>query len=797
MNRIVIGSYEFTDDSILENPHKFISNSMLADSLEIDTLEFTVLSYGIGTLYIITSDGYTFATSSDEPYVVDEGEFLNIAYATPVYIYKDYTLRAKFFVSSITRTGLQQFKVSCVSAIGLLENARTVGGIYTGETAGNVIASLMSDAGFTDYSVDVALATLPCHGWIPQGSVRDALNQVLFAFGASVLKNPDGSLYIYFIGGGNPTVIQDSAVYIGGNVGNPANVTDVNLYEHFFTQASDNVEEVLFDNTLGTAASSLIMYFDEPYHSYRVTGTLTIDSSGANYAIVTGIGLLYGKKYTHTKRLLTQNIRLGEKNEVNIENATLVSAANSTNCLARLVNYYTNAQEVNLAVIDQNGLKAGDYIQVTDPFNQSITGFVQEIDETYSETDKADTKIITNWTPSNMGNTYDSYLIVTDDDLSGGVWSVPAALQGKETTIVLFGGASGGQGGEAGASPPLIKRGDRDGYTLYEADNGYGLLTAYDEVGGITNQAGGKGGKGGKGGDSASRTITFNQTLGASHNVTFGVGGAGGTGGSVTRDATLTANYVDPTDGAEGGDSTFDSYTTLNGTSFRGTYVNLITGEVLAQAGEDGVDGGDGGDGGNSMQKSNQATATAWTTTGKGANGQSVNGHTGGIGASGVSGIQYSRTPSWYIANGGGGGGGGASYDANGSAGTAGTNSIHSFTERTEEQGNVDVRYYNTGDVYEYFNSEGELSSRTFKGAKGGDGASATTVPSQPLYKGGTGGNGGGGGGGSGAVIGSYWRYHYTGTTDLYYGAGLGGLGGNGGNGGQGSNGFMIIYYKA
>lgn len=796
MNKIVIGSYEFTDETILENPQKFISNSMLADSLEIDTLEFTVYTTASGTYYIITANGEYYSTSADEPYVAEEGYFINTPYATPVMLYKNNTLRGKFFLKSIQRVGMTSYKVQCVSAIGLLDGARTVGGIYTGETAGNIITALMADAGFSDYTIDPMVAVCNCYGWIPSGSVRDALNQILFAFGASVLKNADGSLYFYFIGDGNPQVIADNAVYIGGSVDNPATVTDVNLYEHFFTQASDNVEEVLFDNNNTATANNLVMYFDEPMHSLRVTGTLVINSSGANYATVTGIGQLYGKKYTHTKRLLTQHIRGGEKNEVTIEQATLISAANSTNCLKRLENYYTNAQSVNMSLIDNNGFKAGDYIQVSNPFEETVTGFIQEIDETYSATDKANVKLITNWTPSNLGNTYDSFLILTDADLNSGTWTVPVAMRGKQVTIAMFSGASGGQGGEAGGTPSLILRGRDGGTVLYDRYNSYGFLLNYDEVGGITIQSGGAGGKGGKGGASASRMLTFETTLGNSHQITFGQGGAGGTGGTVTRDVALDVTVTPPTLGSEGGDSSFDTFTTLDGVSFRGTYVNLINGQVLAEQGQDGVDGGDGGNGGTSMQTANATVAGAWATTGKGAKGQNINGHTGGNGGNGYGSLQYPRDTSIYVALCGGGGGGGASYDANGSAGSVGTASGHNFTEYTEEQGSVGVRYYATGSCYVYSDQHGDITSRVFSGSQGGNGASATTVPSQVLYKGGYGGHGGGGGGG-GSVVGSYARYNYQADVDLYYGATLGGLGGNGSDGGQGSNGFLIIYYQA
>ena len=819
MNRIVIGSYEFTDDSISENPQKYISNSMLADSLEIDTLEFSVYSYGIGTIYIITSDGYTFATSSDEPYVVDEGYFQNLPYGTPVYLYKDNTLRGKFYTKSILRTGITQFRVSCVSAIGLLDGARTLGGIYEGETAGSIISALMADASFTDFTVDSEIADLAVYGWIPAGSVRDALNQILFAFGASILKQENGSIRIYYIGATTPRVISDAMNYIGGSVDNPQTVTDVNLYEHSFVVSTDNVEEVLFDNSLTTSANGLTMIFSEPFHSLRTTGTLVIDDSGANYAVVTGLGQLIGKKYTHTRRLLSQSTELnGERNEVTISDATLVSTANSSNCLKRLVNYYKNAVPMNVSLVDSSGLKPGDYIQLTDPFGDTVQGFIQAIDETVSEIDKAESTIIKNYIPKNLGNSYDSYLIVTADDFIThdennplkGTWMPPAEIRGKEALIVLFSGAQGGQGGYAGGTP-----GNTSGYASKEELYYWSSSSGYDStfvylLGMSAIQQGGQGGSGGAGGASATRILNINVPyLVSSYLVEFGQGGLGGQGGQVNfveRTWSGANPYVTvlPTQGEEGTDSTITipslgEQSTADGTSFHGTYINLITGQALAQQGETGGSGAKGGNGGPALKNSvTTETTFDYTTAGRGQNGSNLGSYTGGSGANGARGRRSSyryRYANQYIGNGGGGGGGGAAMGGNGKPGASPTNTSLNWTEvyRPTQEITYETEYTYLGtNSWQYV----EDTQRYYEyGAIGGDGGDATIVPSQAQFTGGIGGYGGGGGGGAGQTFG---REYYSGSNYVEeIGLVRSGKGGNGGQGGQGSNGFMIIYYNS
>ena len=703
-----------------------------------------------------------------------------------------------YYGDQLTKLPNKAYEIRAVSGPGLLERYMFKGAIWQNEPISNVLAQIIDVTNFR-YNFDVAddVAAITITGALPPMTKREALSAVLLVTGASLINTNLGYEIRYNA--------QSQALKLGPIASpqklKPETVTNVIVTEHSFFASAAVTEQVAYDNTGGTAANNLTVYFDEPYQSYRATG-LTINDSGPFYVTVSGNGVIYGTPYVHIRRELSQSTGLTGGTDLRVDNCELINPINASAVLTRLKDYYKNANFIEMdAVLRENivqpNVQAGSLVEYTDPFTQAqSTGYVTKMDLTISRQDKARLQVVTNWTPHGFGNAYDSYVIVKKSDLSAGKWNVPVALQGKDALIHIFSGAQGGQGGAAGGTPGLLYDTGNNYDTLYERDNGWGLLMAYDAVGVVRSQAGGKGGAGGHGGKTAAKMLAFEQTLGSQHTVSFGSGGAGGSGGTVTRNALQEVTVTPPAEGSLGGASSFDGTSTDTGSDFEGTYVNMITGEILATQGESGTDGGDGGAGGQSVPVSNAATATNWPTNGAGKAGGSAGTHTGGAGGAGKAGIQYFRDGTQYLANAGGGGGGGASIDANGSAGSEGNNRRDQFTEYSDETGSVTVVYYGTGSVQFNLDDEGYYTAATVTGAKGGNGAAATTVPAQAVYHGGHGGHGGGGGGANGQIIGSKIR-QATSSQETWTGAGLGGIGGNGAAGGQGSDGFMIVYYKA
>lgn len=762
---------------------------------------------------ILTADGYWFGC---EELTAD---LTTTPYGTPVYIYADGSLFAKFFTRNVVRTGRTKYRVSGMSAVGFLESQKHYGGLYNGALASSVISDIIGGA-FT-YTIEDDVANQAINGYLPIGTRRDNLHKVLFALGITLRKGLDGNIKFVFLRESAPTSVGDNKIFIGGDIDYSSPASSAETTEHSYYQTAHDEDEQLFDNTgIGeTAASGTVIEFSEPHYDYAVSGGLVLDDSGVNYAVVTGTGTLTGKKYTHNTKTVAMQVAGGTNvadNVVSANDDTLINSLNSENILKRLTAYYGKKREIRADMI-VSGIQSGDTVQFNDPFGDIAKGIISQMNLTSSSFIRSAMHIVTNYTPTGQGNYFDSFVIVKGSDLVGGNWEVPAAMQGKKARIVLFSGAQGGQGGWYGETTGLAY--GKPGEICYSDGSDPWTVMYWKGLGDLPK--GGAGGKGGNGGNSASRILEFQiDTLASSYPVVFGEGGAGGAGGTATRvfsdygSGQWTAAQVAPEDGQDGADSTFGTYTTASGAEFGGTYINAVTGEVIAQVGENGTDGADGGDGGTSCEyKTFDTYADArdydYSAEGKGNDGGGLDGYTGGTGANGDGGgnnvVVYDNTnwgyghimPQKYIRMvlSAGAGGGGAAMGSNGGNGVKAKYTQRSVSVTTvDKDGNVigHSTYHIATFAYRY--DEYTYDNRMLN--VGGDGGDATIVPTQAVYRGGHGGHGGGGCGAGSQPMG--YKFISLTSGGLYnLGVSLSGKGGNGGQGGKGSDGFFICYYNS
>lgn len=571
------GPYDVTQSTVEDDR----ANALIADNLSIDTFSFTLKSRD--------SDYEPLIDENDE-YVYDENDELiyvrTLNYATVDFTqytkYKDIVrlysdnnvLLGKYYVEKVTAASGASGEITftCVSIMGILGNMQTHGGIYpdpsspqTPVYAGDLIAELMG--GYT-YSIDGALSTSLVYGWIPAGTRRDALKQILFPLGASMLKDRNGDPEFTF--NIPQTVEVIDTTFIGGELTeNSEAAKHIELTEHTFYVSSSVDPEVIYENTGGTTADYDEIIFDEPYHTLIGTG-ITIHESGANYAIISGTGTLTGTPFLHIKKVLAADTGANSTNNVKTFNdAYLVSQLNSAGCLNRLVNYYGQTAEVSVD-IKGGAQNPGALIQVVSPtdYTKKLSGYIKSIKRSFSKIIKASVKLTYNWAPKDVGNAFDSYLIVTAADLVNGKWNVPTALVGKPALVVLFGGAQGGYGGydgEAGGQSIPLEPDDREWYNR-----------------GFTGGSGGAGGEGAQGGGGGKYLAVNFASLASSYSASIGAGGAGGAHNGEA--------------GAVGGDTTLGSYSTSAGSLLDGfEYVNLIDQTTYGQAGAPGTAGKAGG----------------------------------------------------------------------------------------------------------------------------------------------------------------------------------------------------------
>lgn len=625
MNKLIYNNYVFTDEDIISGSIH-ISNAMVCESLEADTLEAELLTATDEPTAFITALNKEFYTVDNEQFFV-KPNYMNLTeytYGSPIEYYYDDKLVGRFYLQSVQRIGKQRYKLTCTSIVGMLIYQQHMGGIYKGETVGSVIESIM---GTGNYTIDENVASINVYGHLPIASARDNLQQVLFSVGASILKDENQNLRICYNQPDEALAISDDRLFLGGGVNYLTPATKVAVTEHDYYESLTVDDSMLYDNTTGITADHLLITFQNPCHSIH-SDTLTIEQSGANFAIVSGVGILYGKEYIHTTRTveISTGIEAVEPNEVTVKDATLVSSVNSVYVAKRVANYYSATYEIDASLVAGDE-STGNLIEFTDPFEEKSQGYIREIDYTMSGVLKGNTKIIANWKPKYVGNAFTNYIIVTQEDLVNGQWHVPEELVGKKVLLVLFGGGAGGNGGYDGGA------GGSSTETIYWLPNvGYTYFTF------AAGGAGGIGGEGGKAGNILKADI---EELASEYNVNFGVGGIGG----------------DPNggEGTLGTHSVFGNYDTDNGAPFVGNYINLIDGSIYAANGETGLKGGNGGDAGVKFDPTDHYN----------------NGRNGNKGADvspfiGGNGTNYTTGDGYYYATFSGSSGGGAAYGNNG-----------------------------------------------------------------------------------------------------------------------------------
>jgi hypothetical protein len=549
-NEIICNNYRYTNDDIISG-NCYLSNSLAAEELGIDTLNATLNLVGIdhasGTIVpganLAASDGDILRTADGEEIIISN-PLSGYLYGDTVTYSHDSGLVGKFKFEKAIRTAKTQYGFSCISSMGILDNLIHYGGIYTEEPAGDIIADIMGDIPYTIYD---EVSTVTLNGWLPVATRRENLQQVLFATGAGIFKDSEGNLIIKYVTTPAAIEISNDRIYMSGTVDYQTPCTRVDVTEHAYHALSGDTVVTLFDTS--DAVTSETVLFDNPCHDLAVTG-LSIESSGVNYAIVSGTGTLTGKEYTHTTRVLSSSTGVGgAENVVSVTDATLVSTFNSYNVALRVAQYFSAVSIDTIGVVFGTE-RPTDVVEFNDPFFDDQTGYIKSMNINISGTLKADTDVAIGFLPTGQGNNYNNHVVLTNSDS----WSVPSDV--TRVYAILVGGGTGGNGGDPGENGNV-------GITIE-------TITAGD---------GGDGGTGGTGG----LIYISNLTVTPSASISYACG-TGGTGGA------------ESTSGNAGTATTFGAYSSASGRTYPNGYSEPKSGLTLGTSGVSGVNGGAGRD---------------------------------------------------------------------------------------------------------------------------------------------------------------------------------------------------------
>lgn len=573
-NEITVSGDNYIDKRIVSGS-VFMVQSMDGNELQYDKLDATLDLHSFIPTLFVPKDADGLLTSEDQLYGVRPR--ISVLVADPssykagaVVLYKhNGSLVGKYYMASIERVGKTQYKIECVSPVGMLAKSKHYGGIYNGILFPALVAEIIG--GVVPFTVSPDLADQVVYGWLPVASRRDNLHQALFAMGASAQKDANGDLYIAPLFDDTYTELPGGRIYGGGSVSYPNAVAKVSVVEHTYTAFASDDTVTLFEGIVaaetvttpnGTVTEGTIILFDNPMHDLVIENG-TILESGVNYAVLGPAGncKLTGQQYTHTARetIRPETSAAGESEDVvSVANATLVSVVNSENVVSRLYSYYSSAKTVSLPIV-VDAERAGSVVQFEDPFGDLTKGIITSMDINMSGTLKAEAEIVADYSPGNAGNFYKDLAIISED----GSWTVPDGI--TKIRVVLIGGGNGGEAGQAGESG--------EAGPAYSSIYAAGSAKVYQ--GGPGN--GGAGGRGGVPGKVYMATLTVNP--GDTLSAVIGQGGAGAAFGS------------NPGTGAP---TTFGGLSSDSGSSAGAGYAALMGGGIYALPGADGVAGGRG-----------------------------------------------------------------------------------------------------------------------------------------------------------------------------------------------------------
>ena len=749
-NELILAGDRIGEEQIL-SANLYMAQSIDGKELQIDTLDARLDLGGYRGSFLAPGDGDRLQTVDGTTLtclpmirvlVNDPAQY---HYGVPVLLNRGSRLIGKYYMSKLTRVGPTQYRISCVSAIGVLDKSQHFGGVYRAVNVPDILSEII--AGVIPYTVGPEYSKVKVYGWLPVGTRRENLHQVLFAIGAAVSQDDKGDPLFTPFRSNAYTPIPEDRVFMGGDVKYPEDITKVSVCEHSFAITNGDKIETLFDGPiiaeevvtpLGAKETGGIVIFREPCDKNSLTATgCSILERGVNYAVLSpsAAAKLEGKPYTHTIRQVNYppesagKSSASQENRITVDDATLVSYANAENVAKRVYSYYNSAKTVTADIVVEDE-RPGTAVELEDPFGDPTRGLIKSMDVNLSHLFRASTEIVSGYTPEKPGNYYTNVVVLTED----GNWTVPPEAKDK-IRVALIGG---GEGGWSGLPGKASRSGGSYGGNSYR---GYGHGRPGE---------GGKPGTPGRGGKV--HVISLAVKPGDTFPVTIGKGGKG-----------ASTSSGESIQGSLGGATCFGSHSSALG-SYTSGYSEDSSGEVYAQQGEAGVAGGSGSGWSGEGDPARSSNNLVQGSTVVGPDGTSY-----GPGSNSSHHYEsHSAGGRHHNAGYGGGCGGGAAVGRSGNPGTT--------------NGSAYASSYQV----------------TATGAPGGSGATPIKPPShQGSYgRGGDGGHGGGGGGG-----GSWSEINWTETdklkppSDRTVHPAPSAPGGLGGEGGDGEDGCVIIYY--
>lgn len=240
----------------------------------------------------------------------------------PVEVRNGDSLIGVYYIDGSKRIGSGLYDIECYDAFGVLDEIPFAGGVYTDKSAKELMEEILGG----DFELECEVEDTALTGAILPGTKRDAIQQVLFAWGACASTDARESILV-FVSGDVPTEIGTDRTFLGASVETSAIVTKVVVTAHSYAQSSGGGVEiggVKYEDTKTTYTVDNPDVTASDKQSVIEVSDATLVSPAIGQAVAQRVYDYYARRNTHTAKIVWEGDRLGDC-------ATLPNAWGSTN----------------------------------------------------------------------------------------------------------------------------------------------------------------------------------------------------------------------------------------------------------------------------------------------------------------------------------------------------------------------------------------------------------------------------------------------------------------------------------
>lgn len=228
----------------------------------------------------------------------------------PVEAWNDDALICVHYIDGSSRTAKSLYDISCHDALGVLGEVPFAGGVYSSKSAKALLEEILDG----DFALDCQAADKALTGAILPCTKREAIQQVLFAWGVCATTQGTDKIYV-FSPSTVPAVISRDRTFPGASVDTAAIVTKVLVTAHTYAQDSNGSVEIggvkyKDTTTVYTVINPDVTATDKP-NVVEVTGA-TLVSTAIGQAVAQRVYDHYARRSTHKAKLVWKGERLGD-----------------------------------------------------------------------------------------------------------------------------------------------------------------------------------------------------------------------------------------------------------------------------------------------------------------------------------------------------------------------------------------------------------------------------------------------------------------------------------------------------